>query len=227
MPADFLDRFSRRSSVCHRLSALLKIVLTLAVILLAVSLPTVMWPAQGCLVCLVFVALTLAEIPLVYLARRMVLFLPFVSLIALAVPLSRGFAGGWEMGIGIVLRASVAFLAALWLVSTTPFDALLAALSRLGAPRLFTALVAFVFRYLSVLFDELARMRTAQRARSFGARPAGRAWKNAVQIVGTLLIRALNRAERVHGAMCARAWDGRMRTLDARKPQERRSDVQC
>jgi cobalt/nickel transport system permease protein len=133
---------------------------------------------------------------------------------ALAVPLSRGFAGGWEIAFGIVIRATVAFLAALWLVSTTPFDRLLAALSSLGMPRLFTALLAFVFRYLSVLFDELARMRTAQRARTFGTRPAGAGWKNAVQLVGMLMIRALNRAERIHGAMCARGWNGKMRTLE-------------
>jgi cobalt/nickel transport system permease protein len=221
MPADFLDRFSRGATVCHRLSPRLKIVLTLAIIVLAVLLPGAMWPAQGCLACLVFAALTLAEIPLSYLVRRIALFLPLIVMTALSVPLSRGFAGGWETAIGIVIRAMVAFLAALWLVSTTPFDRLLAALSGLGMPRLFTALLAFVFRYLSVLFDELARMRTAQRARTFGTRPAGAGWKNAVQLVGMLLIRALGRAERIHGAMCARGWNGKMRTLDVPWKSER------
>ena len=36
-------------------------------------LPVSMWPAEGCLACLVFAALTLAEIPLAYLARRVLL----------------------------------------------------------------------------------------------------------------------------------------------------------
>jgi cobalt/nickel transport system permease protein len=214
MPAEFLDRFSRGSTICHRLSPRLKILLTLAVVVLAVLLPASMWPAQGCLACLVFAALSLAEIPMAYLARRMALFLPLVAMTALAVPLARGFAGGWETALGIVIRAAVAFLAALWLVSTTPFDRLLAALSRLGLPRMFTAMLAFVFRYLSVLFEELARMRTAQRARTFGTRPVKSGWKNAVQLVGMLLIRALDRAERIHGAMCARGWNGKMHTLD-------------
>jgi len=214
MPAEFLDRFSRGSTVCHRLSPRLKIVLTLAVVVLAVLLPASMWPAQGCLACLVFAALSLAELPLAYLARRMALFLPLLAMTALAIPLSRGFAGGWETALGIVIRATVAFLAALWLVSTTPFDRLLAALNRLGLPRLFSVMLAFVFRYLSVLFDELARMRTAQRARTFGPRPVKSGWKNAVQLVGMLLIRALDRAERIHGAMCSRGWNGKMNTLD-------------
>src|SRR5262245_3852879 len=188
--------------------------MTLATVVLAILLPTSMWPAQGCLACLGFAALSLAEIPLAYLARRMALFLPLVAMTALAAPLSRGFAGGWELALGIVIRATVAFLAALWLVSTTPFDRLLSALNRLGLPRLFTVMLAFVFRYLSVLFEELARMRTAQRARTFGARPVKSGWRNAIQLVGMLLIRALDRAERIHGAMCARGWTGKTQTLD-------------
>ena len=63
-------------------------------------------------------------------------------------------------------------------------------------------------------FDELARMRTAQRARTFKRPPGWLDWKGAVQLVGTLLIRALVRAERIHGAMCSRGWTGKMRSLD-------------
>jgi cobalt/nickel transport system permease protein len=214
MPADFLDRFSRGTSVCHRLSARLKIVLTLAVIVLTVLLPVSLWPAQGCLVSLVFVAHTLAGIPVAYLVRRVALILPLVVMTALAVPLSHGFVHGWETAVGIVVRAVVAFLAALWLVSTTPFDRLLAAFCRLGMPRVFAALLAFVYRYVFVLFDELARMRTAQRARTFGRRPGRTRWTSAVQLVGTVLIRAIDRAERIHGAMSSRGWTGNFTTLD-------------
>ncbi len=225
MPADFLDRFSRGSTICHRLQPRLKVVLTLAVIVLTVALPTSLWPAQGCIACLVFAAHSLAEIPVTYLVRRVLLFLPLVTMTALAVPLSHGFASGWQTAIGIVIKSIVAFLAALWLVNTTPFDRLLSALCRLGMPRLFAVMLAFVFRYLFVLFDELGRMRTAQRARTFAHQPsrlgwlraAGRtqsAWKNAVQLVGMLLIRALDRAERIHGAMSSRGWTGKTHSLD-------------
>jgi cobalt/nickel transport system permease protein len=192
----------------------LKIVLTLAVIVLAVLLPVSLWPAQGCLASLVFVAHTLAGIPVGYLVRRVALILPLVVMTALAVPLSHKFAHGWETAIGIVVRAVVAFLAALWLVSTTPFDRLLAAFCRLGMPRVFAALLAFVYRYVFVLFDELARMRTAQRARTFGRRPGRTRWTSAIQLVGTVLIRAIDRAERIHGAMSSRGWTGNFTTLD-------------
>jgi cobalt/nickel transport system permease protein len=214
MPGDFLDRYSRGGTICHRMSPRLKIILTLAVIVICAFLPLSNWPLYGCLASLVFVALSLAEIPIAYLVRRLALFLPLVLMTALAVPLSRGFAGGWQTAGTVVVRAIVAFLAALWLVNTTPFDRLLAGLCRLGLPRLFAALLAFVYRYIHVLFDELARMRTAQRARTFTHRPGWRGWKESVQLVGTLLIRALVRAERIHGAMRSRGWTGKMHSLD-------------
>ncbi|MBI3861488.1 MAG: cobalt ECF transporter T component CbiQ [Planctomycetia bacterium] len=214
MPGDFLDRYSLGNTVCHRLPPTLKIVLAAAVIAGCALLPVAYWPAHGCLACLVFVGLSLAEIPLSYLVHRLALFLPLVLVTALSVPLSRGFAGGWEIAATVVIRSLVAFLAALWLVSTTPFDRLLAAMSRLGMPRLFSALLAFTYRYIYVLFDELARMKTAQRARTFGKRSAWQRWTATTRLVGLLLIRALNRAVRIHGAMVSRGWRGDMRTLD-------------
>lgn len=220
MPVDFLDRFSRGSTVCHRLPVRLKIVVTVAVIVAAVLLPASMWPALGCLACLAFAGHALAEIPLAYLARRTLLFLPLILMIAAAVPLSHGFAGGWETAFAIFVRGLVSFMAALWLISTTSFDRLLAGLGRLGMPRLFLAMLAFAFRYLSVLFDELARMRTAQRARTFVRGPARANWMKSVQLVGILLIRALDRAERIHGAMCSRGWSGKVRTLEPRARTE-------
>ena len=64
-----------------------------------------------------------------------------------------------------------------------------------------------------VLWDELDKMRTARKARTFGAAGLWHRWKTSAQLIGMLLIRAMERAERVHGAMCSRGWDGRVRTL--------------
>jgi len=57
-------------------------------------------------------------------------------------------------------------------------------------------------------------MRTARQARTFGSPGLAFRWRIATQLIGMLLVRAMSRAERVHGAMCARGWDGRVRSLD-------------
>lgn len=213
MAGDFVDPFAERNTICHRLPAGLKLVLTLLVVVAAGVIPLRLWPLTGCLLCLVFAALSLAEIPIRYLLRRMALWLPVLVLISLSIPFSQGFSRGWGLAATILLRALTAFLAGLWLVGTTPFERLLATLARLHLPRILLMLLAFMYRYTFVLFDELARMRAAQRARTFGRRRLATIWIENTRLVATLAIRALTRAERIHDAMGARGWQGEIHLL--------------
>ncbi len=214
MTTDYIDRYGRSRSVCHQLPAVVKLFLTIGVIAVGLCLPAENWPAYGALASLVLIAHSLALIPLAYLIRRLAIFLPMVFLFSLSVPLSQGLRAGWEIMADMLLGSTLAFLALLWLVNVMPFDQLLVTLRRLHVPDVFVATLAFMYRYLFVLWDELDKMRTARRARSFGASHFGFRWKVSIQLIGMLLIRAMSRAERVHGAMCARGWDGRVRTLD-------------
>jgi cobalt/nickel transport system permease protein len=192
----------------------MKLFLSLAAIAVGMSLPPAHWPAHGSLLCVLFAALSLARIPFRYVARRVAGFLLLALMFGIAVPLSQGFRGGWEIMAGIVLRGTESFLAGLWLVNVIPFDQLLATLRRCGTPAILLAILAFMYRFVFVLWDELDTMRTARRARTFARTGALFRWKNAAQMIGMLLIRALGRSERVYGAMCARGWDGKLRTLD-------------
>ena len=221
MTPDFLDRYARGDTLCHRWPALFKLGLTLAVILTAVLLPISQWPVLGCLACIVFAGLSVARIPMAYLVRRLVFLTPMLAGVAVSVLLSQGPAG-LELAATIVARALVAFLAGVWLVNVTPFEELLLAAQRLGMPSLLAAMLAMMYRYLFVIFDELAKMNTARRARSFGGRNVVREWIDSAQLIGRLLIRSVDRAERIHGAMCARGWQGRVRVLKPELSGDRR-----
>lgn len=214
MPSSYLDRYGRSASLCHRLPPLTKLAITVMVIGIGVSLPLQYWPALGALASLIFIGHSLARIPLAYLGRRLAIFLPMVLMLSISLPLAQGFRSGWDIMAGILFRSTVAFLATLWLVNVMPFDQLLVTLRRLRVPAVLVAMMAFMYRYVFVLWDELAKMRNARRARTFTSRGPWQRWRTSVQVIGMLLIRAMQRAERVHGAMCARGWDGHVRRLD-------------
>jgi cobalt/nickel transport system permease protein len=201
-------------SPCHRLPPLVALLLSVAAITVGMLLPPGHWPSHGALVCVLFAALSLARVPLGVVVRRLAAFLAFAALFAVSVPLSQGFRGGWEMAQGILLRGVESFLSGLWLVRVVPFDRLLAALRRVGVPAILLAILAFMYRFLFVLWNELDTMRAARRARTFDRAGLVYRWRNAAQMIGMLLIRSLGRSERVYGAMCARGWDGTLRTLD-------------
>jgi cobalt/nickel transport system permease protein len=190
------------------------LVLSIAAITLGMLLPPTHWPAHGALLCVLFAALSVARVPFGVTARRLGAFLAFAILFAISVPLSQGFRGGWEIAQGILFRGTESFLAGLWLMSVVPFDRLLATLRGLGVPAILLAILAFMYRFLFVLCNELDTMRAARRARTFDRAGIVFRWRVGAQMIGMLLIRSLGRSERVYGAMCARGWDGKLRTLD-------------
>ena len=185
----------------------------LLVISVGLMIPVEFWPAHGVLMVGVFVALTLRTVPLRYLGRRLVLFLPLVASVSLSIPLVHGFQAGWELACTLLVRMLLAFLVAMWLINAVPFDRMIAVLARLGCPGLLLATLTLMHRYVGVLWREFQMLQTARRAR-FGA-SAGlmQRWRSLCHVLGMLLIRSLNRAERTHLAMKARGWNGNTRAL--------------
>ena len=212
--SDFWDRYGRSVSICHRMPPILKLTLAVGVIVTGVAIPVRYWPAYGVLGCLVFAGHSIAGIPLSYLIKRLLIFLPFVGSMAISLPLSQGLDRGWDLMLQIMFRGCLAFLVSLWLVNVMPFEQLLVTLRKLRVPAVVVAILAFMYRYVFVVWDELDKMRTARKARAFSGGSLWFRWKTLSQLIGMLLIRSLNRAERIHGAMCSRGWDGEVRWLD-------------
>ena len=84
---------------------------------------------------------------------------------------------------------------------------------KLGMPLVLVATLEFMERYRHVLVDELDRMATARRARTFNRRRA-LSWSLLAGLIGELFLRTFERGERVYGAMVARGWQGTLHHLD-------------
>ena len=71
--------------------------------------------------------------------------------------------------------------------------------------RLFVAMT----RHLGIIRDEFSRLQDAMRARAFRARSNRHSWRSYGNLVGMLIVRALDRADRVEEAMRLRGYSGR------------------
>ncbi len=160
----------------------------------------------------VLALLAVAGVPGRHLAGQFSLALPFALLGALSVFLQ----AGPFPALAMLLRIVCCALALVLLSSTTPFFDLLKGLQRLRVPRLFVNLLLFTYRYIFVVAGEMGRMSVARRAR--GARRGGslldRATMRTVSFsAGMVLVRAHERAQRMHDALVSRGFDGDLRTL--------------
>jgi cobalt/nickel transport system permease protein len=123
-------------------------------------------------------------------------------------------AEGVHLALAIALKANAILLMLLALVGTLEPPALGHALRRLAVPATLVQLLLFTVRYIAVLNEEATRLRTAMRARAFEPRTNRHTLATYGYLVGMLLVRAAERAERVLDAMKCRGFDGRWPVLD-------------
>lgn len=228
------DPFRPGTSFLHQLDARIKLVLALYLLVIINLTPVQAWPAQAAYLAILVLATLRAGLPLGRLLRGSLVGAPFLGVAALGVLLapqgpallSLPVRGGLVLLTqGAALRlASVlchgwlSALVAVLLAQTTSFVQLGHALAALGLPRALVEIVLFTYRYVFVLAGEaqqLLRARTARTAAGGASVSTLLAWRArmAGALVGTLFLRALERSERIHGAMLARGYDGAMPLL--------------
>jgi len=192
------------------------ILLILAMVMIVVSalVPMKLWPMHGVLLVVVFVLLTVWDVPIRWIWRRLKWFLPLISLFALSVPLSQGFDGGVELMWAIIIRGVLSFMTILWLSQALPFPGLLQTLKAWRVPGVLLSMLSMMHRYSVVMWNELNSMRTARRARIFNGTSLRTRWLSNGRMIGMLLIRSLTRAERIHSAMQARGWNGTLHDFE-------------
>jgi cobalt/nickel transport system permease protein len=169
-------------------------------------------PAIAASATVVVVTLIAARPSRTWLMGRMGLFAFFLGPFLLLMPLTQGHDGWRQMPI-VGLRALALFGSTLVVLGTTPFPETLAAAQSLGVPPLVARLMMMSWRYVYLLADEFGRIRTALRSRGFRATPTRHGYRTVGNVVGAILVRGANRADRVADAMHCRGFEGRFRTL--------------
>lgn len=125
---------------------------------------------------------------------------------------------GLTLALLVTLKANAILLAFMALASAMGVPAVSRALSGLGLPRNLAQLVAFSYRYLFVLGEEYRRLRTAAAVRGFRPRTDLHTYRTYAHLLGMVLVRSLDRSERVYQAMLCRGFDGVFRGLDSPRP---------
>lgn len=121
---------------------------------------------------------------------------------------------GFLKAVEIGLKANAIVLMLLATVGTLDASTLGHALARLGTPEKLVHLLLFTVRYLDVISREYRRMRAAMKARAFVPKSNRHTWRSIGYLLGMLLVRSLERSERIYAAMLCRGYKGRLYLLD-------------
>lgn len=127
-----------------------------------------------------------------------------------------GYPASWQglaRAVQIGLTANAVALALITLVGTMEPVTLGHALYRLRAPETLVHLLMFTIRYVEVLRQEYLRLRAAMKVRGFRPSTSWHSYRSFGYLVGMMMVRAIERSERLLGAMKCRGFNGRILLL--------------
>jgi len=214
-----LDDLARKETFIHKLHPLVKLLTTVSYLAVVVSfgkydigglLPLLLYPSM---------IFALAEIPLKPIFIRILIVSPLIIGIGILNPffddqtfllVGTEISRGWVTFLSLIIRSGLTVTAALLLIATTGMDRLGGALRMLKIPRIFVLQLLLTYRYISVLMEEVARTLRAYSLRAPGQKGVHRsAWGS---LAGQLILRTIDRAQRIYEAMCLRGFTGEYHT---------------
>lgn len=220
-----LDELAAQQTAIHELHPTIKLLTTLIFIITVASfskyeiaslLPMFFYPIA---------LMSVGNIPVRLLANRVMIMMPFILFIGILNPFfdqatmltlgSIPISGGVVSFISILLRFILSVLAALILIATTGMDSICMALSSLGVPRILVTEISFVYRYVHVLIEEVTKTVRSYSLRSPYSK--GIEFQTWGSLIGLLLLRAIDRAQRIYQAMVCRGFDGEVRLIKSRQ----------
>lgn len=211
--------YIHRHSPIHQLPPHFKILSLLAFLLVCVATPIERYWAFIGFFTTIFIFLWIAKLPVLTIAKRATIEIPFLIFAILMPFFSKGerfeiyffevSRAGAIAAISIVAKGTLGVLTAILLSGSTPAREILRGFELLKMPSLLVQIMTFMLRYMNVITDELERMKVARLSRGFEERGI-RDWKFIAGTAGALFVRSYERGERVHTSMIARGYNGEL-----------------
>ncbi|MFA6472173.1 MAG: cobalt ECF transporter T component CbiQ [Candidatus Latescibacterota bacterium] len=221
-----IDRYAGLESPIHALDSRAKLVAVLAFVILVVLTPNGWFLTFGLYALLVGAAMAVSKVPCGYILKRSLTILPFALAVSIFIPFITPGNALWTFHFGLFsaqltdtglvkffslsLKALLSFFATITLVATTPFGDLMKAAGALGMPSRMVVVLSFMYRYLFIIIDEASHMILARDLRGAGKKSILLASGG---IVGALLVRSFEHAEKLYYAMLLRGYTGKPVTL--------------
>jgi cobalt/nickel transport system permease protein len=227
----FPEPFSEGTSLVHRLDPRGRMVVAGAFAALMASAASYA-TALGGLV-LAMTGLALARLPVKKVFVRLAAVNSFILFLWLVLPLTYPGKAAWRLGPLVVthegliltglitLKANTIVLGLMTLVATMPAVTLGQALLELKCPAKLAHLLLFTYRYIHVLAQEYHRLLQAMKVRGFRPRTDLHTYRSYAYLAAMLLVRSLDRAERVYKAMLCRGFQGKFYSLNTFSWQRR------
>lgn len=178
---------------------------------------------------LILTLIFLSKIPMMFFLKNAMAVIPFIAIMGIFIPIFTKGESVQEFALGplmitisdkgillyinILFKSYLCFTTVLLLITTTKPTDLFWAFGRLKVPSIFIMILVLMYRYISLIREDLTKTKQAMQSRTIKC-PVWYRIKTLANMLGTLFFRTYEKAETVYYAMTVRGFNGYAKTMN-------------
>ena len=217
----WMDDQSDKDTLIHSFNPVIKLIVSLIYIFVIISFDNYSPARLIPFIFYIFIVSSLAEVSVFHLLKLSAVSLPLIIGIGILNPFFNReiayYIGSVPISFGMLsfftlfFKSILTVLSGLLLVATTGINDLGVAFRKVGLPKIFTVQIMLTYRYITVLMEEVNRTLTAYSLR---ANKKKINYKSFGSLAGNILLRTIDRSQKIYEAMCLRGFEGEYRTAN-------------
>ena len=201
-----IDELGDKYTMIHKIDSSIKIIVTIIYVIKVLSIKQFIISDITSIVLYPLILFKFGKVPVKFILKKVLFILPLIlglSVINLIIDFSYS-----EIYFSVLLLFKCIFtlIGALLLMVTTGINNLAFGLKKLKIPNILIMQILMLHRYIILMMEECYRVKSAYELRTLGEKSM--TMKDYGQIVGQMLLKTIDRSEKVYEAMKLRGFDG-------------------
>lgn len=200
-----VDELGDKCTMIHKIDSSIKIIVTIIYVIKVLSINQFIISDIICIVLYPLILFIFGRVPVKFILKKVLFVLPIIfglSIINLIIDFSYS-----EIYFSALLlfKCTFALVGALLLIVTTGINNLASGLKKLKIPNILIMQILMLYRYIILMMEECYRVKSAYELRTLGEKSM--TIKDFGQIIGQMLLKTIDRSEKVYEAMKLRGFE--------------------
>ena len=201
-----IDELGDKYTMIHKIDSSIKIIVTIIYVIKVLSIKQFIISDITSIVLYPLILFKFGKVPVKFILKKVLFILPIIfgiSIINLIIDFSYSEI---YFSVLLIFKCIFTLIGALLLMVTTGINNLAFGLEKLKIPNMLIMQILMLHRYIILMMEECYRVKSAYELRTLGEKSM--TMKDYGRIIGQMLLKTIDRSEKVYEAMKLRGFEG-------------------
>lgn len=201
-----IDELGEFNTPIHKINTVVKIIITLIYVIKVISIKNFSTVQVSILIAYPLILFIIGKIPIKIILKKVIFVLPIIiSIVGINLIIDFSY-NQIIFSLLLLFKCTFSLIGSLLLIVTTGINKLSIGLRKLKVPKILVVQILMLYRYIVLMMEEGYRIKSAYELRTLDRKTM--TLKDWGQIMGQMLLKSIDRSEKIYGAMKLRGFNG-------------------